>query len=43
MFQGVLNTISFFGKISEQNVTLKTRKSLSQKHLGAIQNTIKSG
>ena len=30
-------------KISEQNFTLKIRKSLSQKHLGAIPNTIKPG
>ena len=29
-------------KISEQNVTLKISKSLSQKHLGAIITTIKS-
>ena len=30
-------------KISEQNFTLKICKSLSQKHLGAITNAIKSG
>ena len=29
-------------KISELNFTLKISKSLSQKHLGAIRNTIKS-
>ena len=29
-------------KISEHNFTLKISKSLSQKHLGAIRNTIKS-
>ena len=29
-------------KISEQNFTLKISKSLSQEHLGAIRNTMKS-